>query len=148
MTATRPKQPRNTAVALLSALACLALMLEQARLPIHLALHEHCFSHWSSDCDEGHEHEHQLGATHFDLHHPEGTSEEHCPNSVADHLGELPQQFPKAPSDYDGTALALCSFAHDPVALQPRDATLTAPRLLRPPPPPRPTAPRGPPSLV
>jgi hypothetical protein len=148
MTATRPKQARNTAVALLSALACLALMLEQVRLPIHLALHEHCFSHWSSDCDEGHEHEHQLGATHFDLHHPEGTSEEHCPNSVADHLGELPQQSPEAPSDYACAALAPSGYAQDPVALTPRDATLASPRSLRPPPPARPTAPRGPPSLV
>ena len=141
---------RATAAALLSALACVGLMLEQVRVPFHLALHEHCFSHGSSECDTGHGHEHEqmLTESHYDLHHPAETPEEHCPHSVADHLGELPQLASSTHSAQATGALPLTAHHLSPAEFPLLGVMLAWGRDLRPPPPPRPAAPRGPPSLV
>jgi len=150
----RATSTRATAATLLSVLACVALMLEQVRVPFHLALNDHCISHSTADCDSGHGHDHthdsrpESPASHHDLHHPGDDLDEHCSHSLEDHFGELPLLAPQPPSDH-----VLLALAPTPPHLMPTELPLNGVKLdtacaHRKPPPPQKTAPRGPPSLV
>jgi len=155
----RPKRAtttRATAATLLSVLAVVALMLEQVRVPFHLALNDHYTFPHTADHDSGHSHHHghshdlrsEAPASHHDLHHPGDDPDEHRPHSQEDHLGELPLFALQPPPDHVPLALAPTPSHLMPAELPLNGVkldTACAPRTL---PPPLKTAPRGPPSLV